>query len=297
MRAFLTRLARAGVFILLVARAGASESPATSGPTALTPLAWEQLSNTEVGPVGAHVLALQPSKWRHAETPAYILHFRRETEARKVDRELRHNLQFVARLLARPLPAIARKPHAFIFEDAEDWNAFLTVSGAPAWSGSLAIGQDLFLNVRGGSGRNRFDYGALAHEATHAVVARLYPGRPWPVWLNEGFAEYVSGAGVADRRNQTPGRHQEALPRATLTFAELERIAAYPSDPDAIHRLYESAERVVRFLFAEFPPERFPWFVDTLLDGLGFEAAMWRIYGDRFKDWDSLQRHYRQFDP
>jgi len=280
---------------LLLGTAGLSPAPGQSpAPVTLVAVPWERLSNTDVGREGAQVLAIQPDKWRHAEMSGYILHFRRETEARKVARELEANLQFVARLLGKSLLPPARKPHAFVFEDQEDWHGFLNVSGAPDWSGSLAIGEDLYLNVRNDPGTNRFRYGTLAHEATHAAVARLYPDRRWPTWLNEGFAEYVAAAGVADRKNQSVRRHQGTLTSATLTFAELEAIRKYPENPVEVVRLYESSERLVRFLFSEFPPERFPQFVDAMLDGLGLEASLWRCYGDRFKDWDSLLRRYEQ---
>ena len=46
---------------------------------------------------------------------------------------------------------------------------------------------DLFLDVRAAQGG--FDSQTLAHETTHAIVARIYGGRRWPLWLNEGFAE------------------------------------------------------------------------------------------------------------
>jgi len=56
----------------------------------------------------------------------------------------------------------------------------------------VAVHDDLFLNVHG-TGKG-FESHTLAHETTHAVVARIYRNRRWPVWLSEGFADYVADA-------------------------------------------------------------------------------------------------------
>ena len=40
------------------------------------------------------------------------------------------------------------------------------------------------------------------------------------------------------------------------------------------------------------PPERFPKFVDSILDGDPFAVAVVKVYGDRYKDYDTFARDY-----
>lgn len=62
-----------------------------------------------------------------------------------------------------------------------------------------------------------------AHETTHAVVARIYRRQRWPVWLGEGFAEYVGAAG----NHFAPGNIICALPKCRLQGCS--RSSAIPS--------------------------------------------------------------------
>ena len=40
------------------------------------------------------------------------------------------------------------------------------------------------------------------------------------------------------------------------------------------------------------PPERFPKFVDLLLDNTPFPDAVVKIYGDKYKDYDTFTKEY-----
>ena len=95
--------------------------------------------------------------------------------------------------------------HVFIFEDEKDWRTFMTAAaattGVSPWAVSFAHGENLFLNVRNGN-TGMFDSQTLAHETTHAVVARIYPNERPPLWLSEGFAEEMSGRSTAARMGQ-----------------------------------------------------------------------------------------------
>ena len=98
----------------------------------------------------------------------------RATEAQRVVREIEYNLWFVAKALGAGKERYAKKSHVYIFEGEGEWKSFLSESETPPWSGSFAYGDNLFLHV-GGPGEG-FDSHTLAHETTHAVVARLYEG-------------------------------------------------------------------------------------------------------------------------
>lgn len=271
-----------------------SDPPPRNIPVETVPR--DELPKQRHSPAGLTALATDPDRWKHAETPNYLLHFRRITEARKVARELEFNLWFVAGLLDADREDYAGKAHAYIFEDDEEWAQFKADAGLPDHAGSVAIGDDLFLNVRSRGNTRRFDSNLLAHEATHAVVSRLYPDRRWPLWLNEGLAEFVSAAGVAERRNQTLGRHLEPLPEATIPFEELIRTTGYPESDAELRRYYQSSERVVRFLMTELPPERFPRFVEALLDGGDVERAILEAYDGHVAGYGDFLERLREFD-
>ncbi len=286
----------AGFFGGLVGPAFAGDPPPREIEVAEVP--WEKLSDQEVGPYGTRALQHDPDKWRHAETPNYILHFRRVTEARKVARELEFSLWFVAEALGFKGARSEKKGHAYIFKDTEEWEAFIATTDLPTWAGSIAIGDELFLDVRNQTGDRRFNSGTLAHEATHAAIARLYGRRKWPLWLNEGFAEYVGAAGVAARRNQSVGRHQTDLPLATMKIEEIVKVVdAYPKDEEELGAFYQSSDRLVRFLMQQFPGENFPKLVDQILDGTPLYAAVIAVSEAKIPDEETFRKAYAKFKP
>jgi hypothetical protein len=254
------------------------------------------LSDQEPHENGKLALGIAPEKWKHAETENFILHYRRVTEAQKVAREVEYSLWYVATQLGATRDRYSRRSHVFVFEDDEEWKKFkgLLGPGGLAWAASFAIGDQLFLNVRGSNGGG-FESQTLAHETTHAVIARLFPRQRWPLWLNEGFAEYMGGASVAARKGQTTKRHQRTLRAAELPLAQLESTTTYPMDPVEIGQLYQSSEKLVRFLMNEFPQDRFVRFIDAVLSGKSIEKAALEIYADKVKDWETFLRRYERF--
>lgn len=172
------------------ARAAASTPPPRNPP--LQERRWEQLAERNVSVAGSEALALTPEQWKHAETENFILHFRRIADANAVAAEIEFDLWFVAKQLGASKEQYAQKSHVYVFKDDREWQKFLEIMGQPKWVSSFAARDELFLNVAEGGGA--IDSESLAHEATHAVVARLYGSRRWPIWLNEGFAEYMGRA-------------------------------------------------------------------------------------------------------
>lgn len=64
---------------------------------------WEALSNHDVGEHGELALSVRPQAWLHGETPSWIIHFRRITEAKRVALEIDYHLNFVGKFLgAKP---------------------------------------------------------------------------------------------------------------------------------------------------------------------------------------------------
>ncbi len=184
-------------------------------------------------------------------------------------REIEYDLWFVATTLGATKAQYARKSHVFIFRDDNEWQQFLAQTSMPPWAVSFARGDNLYLNLRNTDGENAiaFDSHTLAHETTHAVVARLYPHTDWPLWLNEGVAEYMAGASVAARKNQPIRRHEHTLDFAGMSLDQLQQMKVYPQDPVQVAELYETAEKLIRFIMTELPKERFTQFLNAVLDG------------------------------
>ena len=283
--------------LFLGARMLAAQSPvaASTPPPRNVPLiqrSWQQLSDRTVSPAGAAALEIKPGQWRHAETENFVMHFRRVGDANDVAREIEFHLWFVAKELGASKEQYARKSHVYIFKDEREWEKFLTGRGFPPWASSIAIGDELFLNVRGGSGG--FDSQTVAHETTHAVVARIY-GRRWPVWLSEGFAEYMGRASVAAQHRQHVRRSQAALQMADLTIAQLTSTSVYPTSREQVHQLYESAEKFVRYLLNNHPKQLFPTFVQRVLEGEPAATALPAVYGSDFNDMAAFERKFARF--
>ena len=209
-------------------------------------------------------------------------------------REIEYDLWFIAKALLATKDRYAKKSHVYIFQDEKEWKQFLTDTRKPEWFASFAHSGNLFLHV-GGMGEG-FDSHLLAHETTHAVVARLFPNRNWPVWLNEGFAEYMGGASVAARKKQFVKGMEKNLQHAVLSFQDLTAMTEYPQDRQKVHELYQSSEKAVRFLMTEFPKEQFPKFVEAILGGADFKSAVEQIYGDQIQDFSAFQSKYARFD-
>ncbi len=263
---------------------------------ALVEKPFAQLSDQQISPFGQKALAIRPAAWLQGETPHFILHYRRITEAKRVALEIDFHVTYVAKVLGAGPERYARKSHVYIFEDEKDWKVFLTEAAKPAWVASFAHGDELYLNVRD-SHTGLFDSQTLAHETTHAIVARLYPGKPWPTWLGEGFAEEMSGESTSARMGQYNPRLLQHYQLANMPLDKLVTTTEYPEDIKAVAQLYQSSERLIRFLMLRNPPERFPKLVDAILDGDPFGVAVVKIYGDRYKDYATFVNEYARVPP
>ncbi len=289
----------AAAFCLLATMSQAALQAESQPPPRNIPLEeidWDKIEIKNISKYGERALEVDRRKWRHAETDNFVLHFRRVTEAKKVAREIEFVLWFAAKLLHATPDDYQNKSHVFIFEDEQEWVEFVADTGLPKWSNSVAVGDELFLNVRYSGNSRRFDSNTLAHETAHAAVARIFKAKRWPLWLNEGFAEFTAVAGVAERKNQTLGRHLYPLKNAKFTLDELMNSDFYPKSTNEISQFYQSSERVVRFMMMELPDDRFREFVDALLVANNIEKAVIDVYGDKFEDYSEFSEALAKFD-
>ncbi len=275
--------------------------PPSSPPAREIPLVEkkvEELSNQQMSKNGQLALGINPAKWKHAETDNFIIHYRRATEAQKVVREVEYDLWYVASALRAGKDRYEKKSHVYVFEDEKEWKDYLDQSNSKTkWAASYAHGDELFLNIRGSgnTGTGSFDSITLAHETTHAVVARLYRGKRWPIWLNEGFAEYMAGASISARKQQSVKRFQRDLKAADLPLDKLAAMTAYPETMPEVHQLYQTSEKFVRFLMTEMPKDRIVAYIDSVMAGKSMSESVLSTYYDKIKDWDDFQKKFAKF--
>ena len=255
---------------------------------------WATLSNRDMSRLGSQALALNPRSWYHGETENFIIHYRNFSDALQIAREIEFDLWYVVRTLGATREQYPRKSHVYVFQDDKEWQVFLAEAQPRGkWAHSFALRDELFLNVHGtGSG---FESHTLAHETAHAVVARIYGSRRWPLWLNEGFADYIADACGAARRGLAPEANPRNLRWATMTVTELLAVSRYPQNPSSVSQLYDTSTKFVRYLFAKYPAELFPKFVDRLLDGVAAQQALVDVYGDEFRDLTTFDKRFETF--
>ena len=246
---------------------------AGSGLNALPEIAFSQLSQPDQNTLGAKALALDSAAWKHGETEHFIYHYQRSFVATPVAVEAEFYFRVVARELGRPDVPWPQKAHIYIFEQPTAWEAFQGVGGLEPWTGGIQSGGSLFI-VRNPA--YRFTDNSLGHEVAHLVLHRLYGSRI-PLWLNEGFAQYVSkGAHASYQRARgylsKPSSHgvaeEKLFPLATLATMN------YPP-ADQVRTFYDESERLVRFL-ASSEKTKFLELLELLASGQRLDDALAR---------------------
>ena len=236
---------------------------------------------------------MNPRAWYHGETENFIIHYRNFSDALQITREIEFDLWEVAKTLGATKDQYSRKSHVYVFQDDQEWRLFIKQVNYPqSWAHSFAIADELFLNVHGtGQG---FESHTLAHETAHAVVARIYQRRHWPVWLNEGFAEYMADVCGNARRGLPPNANPRTLRAASLTLTQLLAVSRYPeNNTGEVGDLYDTSAKFVRYLFTAYRPELFPQFVDRLLDGETPATALPEVYGPDFRDLTAFDKKFQ----
>ncbi len=131
----------------------------------------------------------------------------------------------------------------------------------------------------------------LAHEFTHAVLADLHRGRPFPVWLEEGLAQRSEGL-VGGERGTTPG--QRATLKAFLTgnqpsFDVLAKSFAH-FGPEQATIAYLLSLGMVEYLERAFGADRLLRLIRACAKGLPQDQAANETY---FKPFSSLVESFR----
>ena len=244
-----------------------AKPPETNRLPEAVDIAAEAVDRTSLLPSDIALLDHPDFKWKHLQTPHFILHHDQKIFASKV---ARLGEQFYAAISA-DLPNLPdrvspTRSHLFIFRDPRDWQTILRQTpGVDPWAASFVRGNTLYLQEMGTATSEKMDL--LAHEMTHLVFNRFLQIR-LPLWLNEGLAEYYGEFAYRAARGMGQGRNNAFRPLKSWTpLAELLNATDYPVNTADIAPFYATSKYLVGFLILRFPREKWNVFFTRVLAG------------------------------
>lgn len=278
--------------MIVSARAQVAGGSAAIGALPEVPLA--QLSDRNFLPLGRAALGIRPNDWKHAETANFIYHFFHSYAVGPVSVEAEFYYRVIAQELGKDTTQWERKSHIFVFETAEDWAQFQRNGALDPWTGGVHSRGELFIRR---DPQFRFKGNTLGHEVAHLVVDRFF-GANVPLWLNEGYAEYVSMRCYAAFQR---ARNFRARPvsgavngERFIRLADLTCAVSYPAEVEQVQAFYAESERLTRFLSAANKPG-FASMFDALSKGARLETALAKGFGLRFPSLDALEREFKTY--
>lgn len=283
------------VLILALAASVRAEPRATTPAgkeTRLADLGTNAYDRVNLLDLGRKTLGSDAFKWRHGQTPHFVIHYENAIFAQKVARMAEFFYDYISGDLKMERDLVQGCSHIFIFNTKKDWLTFLATvpGGGMAWSQSFVSGPEMFLQQTG-SGSDASD--TLGHEMTHLVMNRFFTGHP-PLAINEGVAEWYGEFATAAFKGVKKSRRQEFKKIArTMPLASLLQAQAYPATEEEIRPFYENAKNFVGFLMLRKPPEKFPPFLSDLTKGDPVFEALTRHYG--FADAGAVEKEFVKF--
>ncbi|MER6616046.1 hypothetical protein ACWGJT_16670 [Streptomyces xantholiticus] len=120
----------------------------------------------------------------------------------------------------------------------------------------------------------------LTHEATH-VATRAHTSAATPMWLSEGFADWVAYRGTGRTAAEIAPEMQEAV-RAGDVPAELpaDRHFSFGGDPGGLARAYEGGRLACEMIAERWGEEKLTAFYRTVGEGRHRAGAVERALGE-----------------
>ncbi len=277
------------VILLETATAVRSQTEVT-----LEDVVWNDARQKELSRRGAEALSLEGIEWHHAQTEHFVFHFTQKWMAERASSEAETYYTLIKKDLKIEEDKWELKGQIFIFETDESWKSFVAKSSVDRWSGGVCIGNELFL--RSPPAATPFTGSVLPHELSHLVVNRFVKGRI-PIWLNEGFAEqqsrkhftaYTRPKGYTFLLRPNVVSEENYFPLGELTSAN-----DYPSDEARVPHFYAESVRLVQFLIEDHPKQNFLEFVQHMADGMKFENALDRVYGNVYRNMEMFETRFK----
>jgi hypothetical protein len=269
---------------------------------------------------GKEVIKLQP--WRHSQTAHFIVHYIDEADARVTMQYIEGAYAVIRNLLGLDPLRGTQKSHVFLYPSKQSWQDYLAKSNNSSRLAGFAYKNELLLPIVTAGAEQGSSIKTLCHEATHAIIAIFYPGRKPPLWLNEGFAEYVAARTVSIKGGPTmekasPSKNQQAAAQRAaassgdINVADLfrriryEATASEPAAPNGVRvvmiggggntqgtlgTFYPDSERCVVALCEKLPIDGFPKFFNAIVAGNSPDIAFPIAYGPKCPSVDAFSK-------
>lgn len=244
---------------------------------------WVEVATNEidlrvVGEREQKVLADPQFKWRHAQTPHFVVHFENGIFAAKVGRMAEFFYDYIGKDLQGMEDRVQGRSHIFIFRNEKDWKSFMAshAGGASDWAFSFVSGPSMYLQQADNMGSSA---SVLSHEMTHLVVNRFLTG-PLPLWMNEGIAEWYGEFAYSEFKGTKKSKKAQFKKlHGMLDVPSMLNASSYPADPRAVGLFYQNAKYMVAFLQFEKTPDIFTLLIRDVSGGRSFQDALAERYG------------------
>jgi hypothetical protein len=264
---------------------------------ALEDIDWETVDEKTkaVSRYGTQALGISSIPWKHAQTEHFVYHFVTDWLAERAAAEAETYYALIKKDLKVETDQWELKGHIFIFETAEAWQQFIQTSAVDRWSGGVCIGNEFFLKCE--PGPQPFTGSTLPHEMVHLIINRFVRGQI-PIWLNEGIAEQQSRkhyVGYTKPKGFNFLLRPNVVSEANYTpLAELTAAQDYPADEAKVPHFYTQSVRLVQFLVEDHPQQNFLEFLQYLADGLQFDSAFDRVYGQLYPSLEIFEVKFKE---
>jgi hypothetical protein len=253
---------------------------------------WQELSDKNVSGSGRAALQIHRDLWKHAETEHFVYHFRDEKEAETIYVHAEVYYRWIKDMFGINEDPWLVKCHVYIFENKVLWQEFNKqpgerLPGAEAYTN----GTELFIY------REPFYLApqrVLAHEITHIVMHRFLKG-PLPLFLNEGFAEFMSYKAIAVQADGNEYNFRTIAMIPPENFIPLDELIAtkkYPETQESQNFFYHESELLARYLLLNHDPKKFYSLLEKTTSGISFERALEEIYAT---DLETLSHKFQAY--
>ncbi len=247
----------------------------------LLPIPDDRSKQVPFGFHGRDVIKRQP--WRHAETAHFIVHFVEERDARLTMQYIEGVFTMVTGLLNLDAQRAPIKSHVFVFPNKAAWREYGSVIGLSESVAGFAYKTELLLPAADDKEGREASIKTLCHEVTHAIIARFYPARKLPLWMNEGLAEYIAARTIATKRSHPVDKYLRKTTDPVVDVKKLFDRIKYgeKTTQDRLAIFYGNSEKSVRAIVEKLPIEGFPKFLNALAAGNLPQPALAAAYGKK----------------
>lgn len=263
--------------------------PSNSLYAAIPETEWRDLSDKDMSPLGKAALSLDKELWKHAESDHFVYHYTDAKEAEMLYKASEIYYLWVKDMFGVETDQWKKKGQIFIFETEDQWKAFKKKVKTEMTGDAFTNGWELFIY------RNPFWLApkkTLAHELTHVIVFRFLDG-PIPLFLNEGFAEFISYKAMAMHADGDEYRVRKMTFMDEKDFTSLDALIStrdYPKDKEEL--FYQESELFVRHLILGQGSKKFYAFMKSVSGGEDVQDALKTVYGFDLEDFEKKFHHY-----